>query len=258
MYESPATCRIIDHLAAILYIFLSEEITQNMLAYGGTLTKEFMRLWIRHAGERRCFPTKHALLHLVECALRLGPLLFVSAFMHESNFLHLNRRDSNGMRLSAFIHNNIHHASAAKYFLHDILSQSTTFAAYDIIMQRLGSLRAQKDTVQCGAIKFMGRLPTNKITSFSRHAVVLALSAVGCHVNDATFFRHLLQTTTANLQQQRAVIYTKAVLKTRLRLMLTAASGILNTRSWLMKIVLRGYWLTESFLQSHTGRASPQ
>lgn len=188
IHISDVACRVVDHLAAIMYIFLSDEITQNVLVYAKSLTQDFVDLWVRHAGLYRCTPTKHALLHLVEAVLRHGPLIFVSAFMHESNFLHINRRISTGMRLSAVIHNNIHHASAAKHFLHDALTQSAHFLGFSRALKVIGPLRKQKDAVKCGQIKFMGQLSVSKISRHTRHQIQTALSRIGGHVDETTFY----------------------------------------------------------------------
>lgn len=92
------------------------------------------------------------------------------------------------MRLKAFVHNNIHHASAAKHILHDATSQSPHLDACSDTIRKIGPLREQKEAVRCGAAKFMSPMLSGKITRHTHMQIDTALCDVGCRFRDVTFF----------------------------------------------------------------------
>lgn len=167
---------LVDTLAALMYLLLLENIHAEWLDYANLLTQKFMRLWLTHAGGRRCTATKHAVLHLIEMVKYHGPLVHLAAFKDESNIVCLNRRIHHGMRVPAVLHNNIYHAAGAKHFFHDMLLKFPPAFSVRHLIQKLGPLRHTKKVHQhVGETAFISAFPTEEI---SRHTTVEVTTAM--------------------------------------------------------------------------------
>lgn len=165
---SKNACDLVETLAALMYLLLADEITSEMLSYAEHLTEHFFRLWLRFAGPRRCSPTKHAILHLIEMVKYHGPLVHVAAFKDESNIVCINRRVHHGMRVPAVLHNNIYHAAAAKHFFHDMLVKMPIAAKYRDHIKELGPRSYMKNIdKRVGAVGLIGQLAAEKVTRHS-------------------------------------------------------------------------------------------
>lgn len=177
--ESRSCAMLVDTLAALMYIMLSDEISDDLLCLARSLCGRFVQLWIDTAGDRNCRSTVHALLHLPENVVEHGPLIFVAAFFHESNIVRLNRRVYTGMRLPEVLHNSMYHACGAKFFFHDVLEEVDVPANCRQYIQMLGPLQRLKKAVECeDGVKMFDGLPASEITRHTLDDVRNALRPI--------------------------------------------------------------------------------